>query len=384
MTSRIWNYSAGPGALPVPVLERCRDEMLNWHSAGMGVMEMSHRGKAFESIAKKAEDDLRHLLAIPANYKVLFLQGGAYGCFAHVPLNMCKGAEVVDYVVTGHWSKAAAEEAKKYVKVNVAANTAASKFTMVPPVAEWKLSPNATYLHITSNETIHGVEMDLATLPNHPCIIADMSSDFLSRPVDVSKFGVIYAGAQKNMGPAGVAVVIIREDLLKNKKMDMCPSVWDWELQAKNDSMFNTPNTWAMYVCGLVYEWLLNLGGLPAIQAINRQKAACLYDAIAASGGYYISPVEPSVRSLMNIPFRITVGEELEKKFVKEAEAAGLVQLAGHRSVGGLRASFYNAITLEGAQHLVAFMAAFKAKYPATAPAPAAAAPAAPAAPKAA
>lgn len=387
--SRVWNFSAGPGNLPVDVLTTAAQEMLNWHGCGMGVMEMSHRGKAYESIIAKAEADLRAILKVPANYRVLFLQGGAYGMFSAVPMNLLKGATKAAYIVTGTWSEAAAKEAKKYVKdVHIVCNGAAGKFTDIPPMSQWVFPPECAYIHYTTNETIHGVEFqDVPAFPAGSVVVADMSSDFLSRPIDVSKFGVIYAGAQKNMGPAGLAVVIVRDDLL-TRALDICPEVWNWKKQNDSQSMFNTPNCWAIYMCGLVYAWILKLGGLDAMRALNLAKQQLLYGAIDGSAGYYRAPVVPAARSWMNVPFRIFVDgkpqEKLEDMFVKEAEKAGLSTLKGHRSVGGLRASLYNAMPLEGAQALVTFMADFQKRYPTAPPPPPAVPAAAPAAPKAA
>ncbi|KAJ4461861.1 Phosphoserine transaminase [Paratrimastix pyriformis] len=380
---RVHNFSAGPASLPLEVLQQAQAEFLDWHGTGMSVMEMSHRSKAYESIIAKTQQDLRALLNLPANYKVLFLQGGAYGAFASIPMNLLKGSSgKADYIVTGTWSQTAVKEAKKYCQVNVAATAEATKFTTIPERSTWNLTPGAAYVHFTSNETIHGVEfpMEAPEVPEGTVLVCDMSSDFLSRPIpDINKYGVIYAGAQKNAGPAGLAIVIVREDLL-GRTIDTCPQIWNWADQAKNDSMLNTPPTYTIYMCGLYFAWMLRQGGLAAMQANARARATLLYDCIAQSNGYYTVPVAPACRSLMNIPYRILgTCAELEDKFVKEAEKAGLTTLKGHRSVGGLRASFYNACTMESVQALVAFMRDFQAKNP-TAPEPKPAAAPAPAA----
>jgi phosphoserine aminotransferase len=355
---RVVNFSAGPACLPVDVLEQAKADMISWQGSGMSVMEMSHRGKEFDSIIKKAEADLRKLLAIPDNYKVLFQQGGASTQFAAIPLNLTAEGDTVDYVITGSWSKKAAEEAKKYCNVNIAAK---GDNKSIPDVGTWNLSPNSKYVHYCDNETIQGVEFQAPPEVGDRILVADMSSNFISKPVDVSKFGLIYAGAQKNVGPSGVTIVIIRDDLIGNAR-PITPTMLDYKTQAENDSMYNTPPCYAIYICGLVFARLLALGGLEAVQAANQEKAAVLYDAIAASNGFYNSPVDPAARSAMNVPFTIPSSPDAEKAFVKEAEAAGLVQLKGHRSVGGMRASIYNAMPLEGVKELAAFMQAFAAK----------------------
>jgi len=374
---RVCNFSAGPAALPLEVLQTAQAEMLNWHGTGMSVMEMSHRSKPYESIIHQAEADLRTLLNIPPNFKVLFLQGGALGAFAAVPLNLLKGTSgVVDYVITGHWGKNAANEVKKYAKeVHVVCSGEAGKFTDIPDHSTWNFSPNAAYIHYTSNETIHGVEFPEACpeFPAGSVVVCDMSSDFLSRPIpDWSKYGVVYAGAQKNAGPAGTCIYIVRDDLL-TRTLDICPSVWSWKEQSKPDavSMLNTPPCYTIYICGLYFSYLLKNGGVAGAAERNAAKAERLYTAIESSNGYYTCPVAPRCRSKMNIPFRILGGcEALENEFVKQAEKAGLTQLKGHRSVGGLRASIYNACTFENVEKLVQFMHDFQAKHP-TAPAPA-------------
>ena len=356
--TRVFNFSAGPAALPQEVLEQLRDEMVDWHGQGMSVMEMSHRGKVFVGIAQQAEADLRELLAIPANYKVLFLQGGASAQFAAIPLNLTAAGAVADYVNTGAWSKKAIGEAKKYCKVNVAAD-AGGAYTGVPEQADWKLTPGAAYVHYTPNETIGGVEFPFVPDTGAVPLVADFSSTILSRPIDVSRFGVIYAGAQKNIGPAGLVVVIVREDLLGKARSDV-PTVFDWSAMAADGSMLNTPATYSWYVAGLVFQWIKRQGGLAAMEKLNRSKAAMLYGAIDASG-FYKNPVERASRSWMNVPFTLP-NADLDKPFLEGAKRAGLVTLEGHRSVGGMRASLYNAMTVEGAQALTDFMKEFQKK----------------------
>jgi phosphoserine aminotransferase len=352
---RVINFSPGPAVLPVEVLEQARDEMLDWHGTGMSVMEMSHRGKAFISIAEQAEADLRELLSVPANYKVLFVQGGATTQFSAVPLNLSAATQTVDYVNTGAWSKKAIGEAKRYAKVNVAAD-AGEPYTSIPSVATWKCSPDAAYLHYTPNETIGGVEFHTVPDVGDEVLVADMSSTLLSRPIDVSKFGVIYAGAQKNIGPAGLTVVIVRDDLIGRARADT-PTVLDYAAMAKDGSMLNTPPTYTWYLAGLVFQWLKRQGGLAAMGERNRAKAAKLYDAIDSSS-FYANPVAKDARSWMNVPFTLAK-PDLDKTFIAEAKAAGLVTLEGHRSVGGMRASLYNAMPMEGVEALVSFMNAF-------------------------
>jgi phosphoserine aminotransferase len=356
--SRVFNFSAGPAALPAEVLEQLREEMLDWHGQGMSVMEMSHRGKAFVGIAQQAEADLRELLSIPANYKVLFLQGGATAQFAAVPFNLAKPDSVADYVNTGAWSKKAIGEAKRYCKVNVAADAGGS-YSTVPARADWKLTPGAAYVHYTPNETIGGVEFhsvpDVGDVP----LVADMSSTILSRPCDVSRFGVIYAGAQKNIGPAGLVVVVVREDLLGRARADV-PTVFDWKAMAADGSMLNTPATYSWYVAGAVFQWIKRQGGLAAMERHNRAKAEKLYAAIDGSG-FYRNPVALDCRSRMNVPF-VLPNAELDKPFLEGAKAAGLVSLEGHRSVGGMRASIYNAMPMAGVEALVQYMQEFQRK----------------------
>jgi phosphoserine aminotransferase len=357
--TRVFNFSAGPAALPESVLRQAAAEMLDWHGSGMSVMEMSHRGKEFIAIANEAEALLRELLAVPAGYKVLFMQGGAIAENAIVPMNLLRGHASADYIDTGEWSKKSIKEAKKYGAVNVAATAAASGYTTIPPRDTWKLDPNAAYVHICSNETIGGVEYaappDVGAVP----LVADMSSSILSRPVDVAKYGLIYGGAQKNIGPAGLTIVIVREDLL-GQALPCTPSAFDYKTVADNESMYNTPPTYAIYIAGLVFNWLKAQGGLPAIEAHNRAKAALLYDYLDTTR-FYSAPVARDCRSLMNVPFKLH-DEALDGAFLKGAEARGMVQLKGHRSVGGMRASIYNAMPLAGVQALVAYMKEFEAK----------------------
>lgn len=358
--SRVFNFSAGPAAIPQAVLERASEEMLDWQGSGMSVMEMSHRGKEFVSIAEQAEADLRGLMAIPGNYKVLFVQGGASSQFAAVPMNLLRGKSSADYVNTGAWSKKAISEAKRYCDVNVCASSEESKFTTVPAFADWNLNPDAAYVHYTPNETIGGVEFQEIPNTGQVPLVADMSSTILSRPIDVSRFGVIYAGAQKNIGPAGLTVVIVREDLM-GSVIDGTPSMLDYKAQSDADSMYNTPPTYSWYLAGLVFQWLKRLGGLEAIAKINQRKADKLYSAIDASD-FYNNPVDIVYRSWMNVPFTLA-NPDLDKTFLTEATEQGLVTLKGHRSVGGMRASIYNAMPEEGIDALVAFMADFEKRY---------------------
>ena len=356
--TRVYNFSAGPAALPEQVLARARDEMLDWRGTGMSVMEMSHRGKAFVGIAEKAEADFRQLLGVSDDYAVLFLQGGATLQFAMTVLNLAAPGDTVDYVVTGSWGKKAVKEAERYATVNVAADAADSGYTDIPDRAQWRVSDKAAYLHYTPNETIGGVEFheipdDVATAP----LVADASSTILSRPLDVSRFGLIYAGAQKNIGPAGLTIVIVRRDLLEARR-DGIPNMLSYKTHAEAGSMSNTPPTYAWYIAGLVFEWLLELGGLDAMAQRNQKKAETLYAAIDDSS-FYSSPVAPRARSRMNVPF-VLADAGLDAKFLAEAEAAGLTTLKGHRSVGGMRASIYNAMPQEGVDALVAFMRDFE------------------------
>jgi len=358
--ARVFNFSAGPAVLPEPVLQQAAAEMLDWHGSGMSVMEMSHRGKEFIAIHAQAEADLRELMGIPKNYKVLFLQGGASAQFAVVPMNLLRGKTKADYVNTGQWSKKAISDAKKYCKVNVAASSEPENFTRAPKQSEWKLDSDAAYVHITTNETIGGVEFHWVPDTGDVPLVADMSSHILSRPMDVSRYGLIYAGAQKNIGPAGVTIVIVRDDLL-GQALPITPTVFDYKVQAENDSMSNTPATYGIYVAGLVFQWLKKQGGLTKMEQINRAKAALLYDYLDQTE-FYLSPVAKDDRSLMNIPFTLR-NADLDKAFIQETEAAGLTQLKGHRSVGGMRASIYNAMPIEGVQTLVNFMRDFERKH---------------------
>ena len=358
--TRVFNFSAGPAALPPSVLQQAADEMLDWHGSGMCVMEMSHRGKEFISIANEAESLLRELLAVSPNYKVLFMQGGAIAENAIVPMNMLRGKASADYIDTGEWSKKSIKEAKKYGAVNVGATAADSGYTTIPARDTWKLDANAAYVHICSNETIGGVEYHFTPEVGAVPLVADMSSSILSRPVDVSKYGLIYGGAQKNIGPAGLTIVIVREDLLGGA-LPCTPSAFDYKVVADNDSMYNTPPTYAIYIAGLVFKWLQAQGGLPAIEAHNRKKAAMLYDYLDTTA-FYSAPVAKECRSLMNVPFKLA-DDTLDDAFLKGAEARQMVQLKGHRSVGGMRASIYNAMPMEGVQTLVAYMKEFEVSH---------------------
>ncbi|MFH0924644.1 MAG: 3-phosphoserine/phosphohydroxythreonine transaminase [bacterium] len=354
--NRVYNFSAGPAVLPEEVLQEAGKEILDWHNSGMSVMEMSHRGKEFINIASQAEADLRSLMNVPLNYKILFLQGGATAQFTAVPMNLLRGGKTADYIHTGEWSKKAISEAKKYCEVNIVATSGDANFTYVPPRVRWKLNKGATYVHYTSNETIGGVEFHWIPDTGNVPIACDMSSDILSRPIDVSKFGVIYAGAQKNIGPAGLTIVIVREDLI-GTVLPGTPTIFDYKIQSNNDSMYNTPPTYAIYIAGLVFKWLKNQGGLEAIEQKNIKKAKLLYDLIDSSD-LYQSPVAKENRSLMNVPFTLKK-PELDEQFLKEAKSRGMVQLKGHRSVGGMRASIYNAMPEEGVKALCDFMRDF-------------------------
>ena len=354
--TRCYNFCAGPAALPVPVLERARDEMLNWHGAGLSIMEMSHRSTEVMGVAARAESALRELMGISDDYAVLFLQGGASTQFSAVPLNLLGEDGVADYVNTGQWSKKAIAEAKRFGAVNVAASSEDTKFSTIPPREDWKLSDNAAYLHYTPNETIGGVEYFWVPEVDAPLVV-DMSSTILSRPVNVADYGVIYAGAQKNIGPAGLTLVIVRRDLL-GKTDAKCPAMLNWQTAADNDSMYNTPPTFALYLAGLVFDWLQECGGLEAMEVINRRKAQKLYAAIDDSS-FYANPVEIPSRSLMNVPFTLA-DDALDKQFLTEADAAGLLNLKGHRSVGGMRASIYNAVGEDAVDTLIAFMNNFE------------------------
>jgi len=357
---RVFNFSPGPAMLPEPVLRKAQAELLDWQGSGMSVMEVSHRGTDFVEFAARSERALRELLRVPDSYKVLFLQGGATLQFAAVPLNLAATGSVADYVVTGNWGEKAVQEAERYIRVNVAATGKASKFTTVPDPKTWQVSGSASYLHYTPNETVFGVEMHSVPEVSDAPLVADMSSTLLSRPIDVSRFGVIYAGAQKNIGPAGLALVIVREDLLGRARRET-PGVIDYKLMAENDSMWNTPSTLSWYFAGLVFDWLKEQGGLEAMGKINERKAAKLYRAIDGSG-FYKNPVDKAYRSWMNIPFTLA-NPELDKPFLQEAKAAGLTNLKGHRVVGGMRASLYNAMPEAGVDALTAFMADFAKRH---------------------
>ena len=353
---RCYNFCAGPAAVPEAVLEIARDEMLNWHGAGLSLMEMSHRSPEVMSVAERAERTLRELLGISDDYAVLFLQGGASTQFSAVPLNLLGSNNAADYVNTGQWSKKAIAEARRYCNVNVAASSEDTNFSTIPSRDSWQVDSGAAYLHYTPNETIGGVEYFWTPQADVP-LVADMSSTILSRPIEVSDFGVIYAGAQKNIGPAGLTLVIVRRDLLGNAD-DKCPAMLNWQVAADNDSMYNTPPTLALYLAGLVFDWLQQQGGLPAMEQINRRKAEKLYAAIDGSD-FYANPVELASRSLMNIPFTLA-DAGLDKVFLQESEAAGLLNLKGHRSVGGMRASLYNAVSEAAVDALIAFMQDFE------------------------
>lgn len=355
--TRKYNFSAGPAALPEEVLQQAQAELLDWHGKGLSIMEMSHRSDEYVSVAAQAEQDLRDLLNIPGNYKVLFLQGGATAQFAMVPMNLLRGANSVDYIDTGIWSGKAIKEARRYAQVNVVASTANNHYTSAPAQSELQLTPGAAYLHYTTNETIGGVEFDYIPDAGDVPLVADMSSDILSVPVDVSRFGLIYAGAQKNIGPAGLTVVIVREDLI-GQTLAGTPSMYDYKIHADADSMNNTPPTFGWYLAGLVFQWLKRQGGLEAMAELNRRKAAKLYAAIDASD-FYGNPVAINNRSIMNVPFTLA-DASLEKRFLELAEAEGLLNLQGHRSVGGMRASIYNAVPEAAVDALIDFMQRFE------------------------
>ena len=358
--TQIFNFSAGPAVMPAEVLKQAQEEMLDWHGSGMSVMEMSHRGSEYLSIQAQAEVDLRELLAIPINYKVLFLQGGATTQFAAIPMNLLRGKSSADYADTGEWAKKAIKEATFFCKVNIAASSEDKNFSYVPPQSSWKLSKDAAYVHVCSNETIGGVEFHWVPETGAVPLVADMSSHILSRPVDVSRYGMIYAGAQKNIGPAGLAIVIVREDLL-GQTVTGTPMMLNYKVQADNESMLNTPPTYSVYIAGLTFQWLKRGGGLAAMEKQNIAKAQLIYDLID-NGAFYRSPVAKSDRSRMNIPFTLP-DEKLDEVFLKGAKQNGLIQLKGHRSVGGMRASIYNAMPLAGVTTLVDFMRDFASKH---------------------
>ncbi|MGY1489985.1 3-phosphoserine/phosphohydroxythreonine transaminase [Methylobacillus pratensis] len=355
--TQIYNFSAGPAVLPKEVLQQASEEMLDWHGSGMSVMEMSHRGKEFISIAQEAEADLRELLGIPANYKVLFLQGGAHAQFSMIPMNLLRGKKMADYLDTGIWAQKAIEEASRYCEVNIVASAAGQQYRQVPLQSQWKPNPDAAFLHYTSNETIGGLEMFWTPQVGDVPLVVDMSSHILSRPVDVSQYGLIYAGAQKNIGPAGLTIVIVREDLI-GETLPGTPTMFDYKVHADNESMYNTPPTYGIYIAGLVFKWLKAKGGLAAIEKFNIKKSALLYDYLDSTD-FYNSPIALENRSRMNIPFTLK-DSVLDAEFLKQAQARGLLQLKGHRLLGGMRASIYNAMPLEGVQALVGFMQDFE------------------------
>lgn len=364
---RVYNFSAGPAMLPQEVLQQAADEMLDWHGSGMSVMEMSHRGKEFQSIFDEAQRDLRELLAVPANYRILFLQGGGIGENAVVPMNLAARnghPGTVDFIHTGSWSGKSIKEAKKYCNVNVAASSEGDRFHSIPPRESWKLSRDAAYVHVCTNETIDGVEFqftpDVAVETNGAPVVADMSSHILSREIDVSRYGVIFGGAQKNIGPAGVTLVIVREDLLGHA-MPICPSAFDWKIVADNNSMYNTPPTYGIYIAGLVFQWLKRQGGVAAMEKRNVAKAALLYDYLDSTD-FYCNKVARDCRSRMNVPFFLA-DERLNDDFLAGAKSRGLLQLKGHKSVGGMRASIYNAMPIEGVQALVDYLKDFEKQH---------------------
>ncbi|WP_175625110.1 MULTISPECIES: 3-phosphoserine/phosphohydroxythreonine transaminase [Oxalobacteraceae] len=360
---RVYNFSPGPAALPQEVIKQAAEEMTNWRGSGLSVMEMSHRGREFTEILATTKADLRSLLSIPDNYKVLLMQGGAIAENAIVPMNLVghkAQPATIDFVNTGHWSSKTIEEAHKYAKVNVAASSEDKGYTYVPARDTWKLTPDAAYVHICTNETIGGVEFDFTPDVGNVPLVADMSSNILSREIDISKYAVIYAGAQKNIGPAGVTIVIVRDDMLGHA-LPICPSAFDWQQVAEHDSMFNTPPTYPIYIAGLTFQWMKRQGGVAAMEQVNIAKAKLMYDYLDSTG-FYLNNVPAANRSRMNVPFFLK-DESLNSKFIAEADQQGLVQLKGHSSVGGMRASIYNAMPMEGVQALVAFMKDFEKKY---------------------
>ncbi|WP_026182285.1 3-phosphoserine/phosphohydroxythreonine transaminase [Leeia oryzae] len=353
----IFNFSAGPAVLPKPVLEQAQAELLDWHGSGMSVMEMSHRGPEFQSIIDEALADLRELMNIPANYQILFLQGGAQGQFSAVPLNLIGKTGKADYVNTGHWSTLAMKEAARYGTVNEVCSSADSRFDHIPAFAEWKLTPDASYVHYTPNETVGGLEFQWVPEVGNVPLVADMSSNILSREIDVSKFGLIYAGAQKNIGPSGLTLVIVRDDLIGHA-LPVTPVTYDYKKYADAGSMYNTPSTYGIYLAGLVFKWLKQNGGIAAMEQQNIAKSNLLYHYLDDCGGFYYSPIASADRSRMNVVFRLK-DEALDAAFLKESKAAGLLQLKGHKIAGGMRASIYNAMPVEGVQALLSFMKDF-------------------------
>jgi phosphoserine aminotransferase len=364
MAARAYNFSAGPAMLPEAVLRRAADEMLDWHGSGMSVMEMSHRGREFVSIYERAEAAARQLLAVPPNFRILFMQGGGLAENAIVPLNLSHGGKV-DFVVTGGWSRKSYQEAGRYCDAAVAATSEATGFTTLPAPSTWQLRDGTAYVHVCSNETVHGVEMhtlpDLKALGCNAPLVADISSHMGSRPIDWSRVGLAFGGAQKNIGPAGLTLVFVRDDLIGHA-LPICPSAFDYRLVADNHSMYNTPPTYAIYIAGLVFDWLLEQGGIAAVEQRNIGKAKLLYDAIDSSGGFYLNRVEPAARSRMNVPFFLA-DESLYEPFLAQARERGLLQLKGHKSLGGLRASIYNAMPLAGVQALVDHLHDFAARH---------------------
>lgn len=360
MARRIYNFGAGPAVLPREVLVQARDELIDWHGSGMSVIEMSHRGGEFTQIAAQAQQDLRDLMGIGDDYHVLFLQGGASTQFATVPMNLLRGKNKADYVNTGQWSKKAIAEAKRFCSVNIAASSESTGFTSIPSFESWTRDRDAAYLHYTSNETIGGVEFQWVPDCGDTPLVVDMSSNILSRPVPVSRFGLIYAGAQKNIGPAGLTLVIVRKDLV-GKTLAGTPTMLDYQIAAENQSMYNTPPTFAIYIAGLTFQWLKRIGGLAAMEKRNIEKAKLLYDFLDASG-FYRCPVAQPDRSRMNVPFTLA-DSTLDRGFLKQAEERGLLQLKGHRSVGGMRASIYNAMPIEGVKVLVDFLRDFEKQH---------------------
>lgn len=355
--SRVYNFSAGPAVLPEEVLAKCGSEMSEYGSSGMSVMEMSHRSKAFEEIINTAEQDLRDLMNIPENYKVLFLQGGGHTQFAMVPMNLMRN-RVADYIITGQWAKKAAKEAELYGKVNIIASSADKTFSYIPDLSDLQISPDADYVYICQNNTIYGTTIKKLPDTKGKDLVSDISSMFLSEPMDVSKYGILWGGAQKNVGPAGVTIVIIREDLIREDVLPFTPTMLRYKTHSDNRSLYNTPPCYNIYVCGLVFKWLKKMGGLSVIKAKNEAKAALLYDCLDSSN-LFKGTVRKEDRSLMNVPF-ITGNEEMDKKFISAATAAGFVNLKGHRTVGGMRASIYNAMPYEGVEKLVDFMKKFE------------------------
>jgi len=359
--SRPFNFSAGPAMFPEAVLQQAQAEFLDWNGTGMNTMEMSHRGDVYQAIFNKMEADLRELMQIPKNYKVLFLQGGASAQFSAIPMNMLRGKNTADYFSTGQWSEKAIEEARRYCDVNIVASSESDGFNSVPDKSTWSLNPNAAYVHYVTNETIGGVEFDHIPDVGDVPLIGDFSSTILSRPLDVSRFAMIYAGAQKNIGPAGLTLVIVREDFIGDV-LPFTPSTFNYQTQADNQSMYNTPPTYGLYLAGLVFQWLSDLGGLDKMAIINQRKAKKLYAAIDNSKGFYTNPVKPQYRSWMNITFTLK-DDALDADFLAEAAQSGLLSLKGHRSVGGMRASIYNAMPKEGVDALVSFMQHFASQH---------------------